>query len=177
MVLRQTDDLGRLILRVALRDRRAFERIYAATSPRLFAVTLKIARDPSEAEDILHEAYVRIWHRAASYAPESGSAMGWLVTQTRNLAIDIVRAEPRAVGDPGPTHVGAAENGLNGGTERELIERCLASLDEDKARALRDAYILGWSYKDLADRHRTPINTMRTWLRGSLVALKRCLET
>ena len=53
---------------------------------------------------------------------------------------------------------------------------CLGQLPADRARAVRAAYVEGHTYDDLARAFGVPINTMRTWLRRSLIALRRCLE-
>ena len=47
---------------------------------------------------------------------------------------------------------------------------------EEGAAAVRGAYLKGESYAELAERHGVPLNTMRTWLRRSLMKLKECLE-
>ena len=44
------------------------------------------------------------------------------------------------------------------------------------AAAVRGAYLKGESYAELAARHGVPLNTMRTWLRRSLMKLRECLE-
>ncbi len=62
------------------------------------------------------------------------------------------------------------------GGENERIYTCLEELDKDRAAAVRGAYLNGESYAELAERHSVPLNTMRTWLRRSLMKLKECLE-
>ena len=59
--------------------------------------------------------------------------------------------------------------------ERGRIERCLATLEPDRAEAVRGAYLDGYSYDELAQRYAVPLNTMRTWLRRSLLKLRECL--
>ena len=74
--------------------------------------------------------------------------------------------------DPSPTpegHVLAA-------AERTRLDGCLSQLDGERAAAVKGAYLDGHSYADLAERHGVPLNTMRTWLRRSLMRLKECLE-
>ena len=66
----------------------------------------------------------------------------------------------------------AAENSQ----ERGRIETCLEQLDDGRAEAVRGAYLDGYSYEELAQRHGVPLNTMRTWLRRSLIRLRECLE-
>ena len=48
-------------------------------------------------------------------------------------------------------------------------------LPEDRRAAVRDCYLGGLSYADLAARFDVPLNTMRTWLRRSLASLRECL--
>ena len=62
------------------------------------------------------------------------------------------------------------------GSEGERINKCLDELDKGRAEAVRGAYLNGDSYAELAQRFGVPLNTMRTWLRRSLIKLKECLE-
>jgi RNA polymerase sigma-70 factor (ECF subfamily) len=59
--------------------------------------------------------------------------------------------------------------------EKGQIEHCLGTLEPDRADAVRGAYLDGYSYEELATRFAVPLNTMRTWLRRSLIKLKDCL--
>jgi RNA polymerase sigma-70 factor, ECF subfamily len=60
--------------------------------------------------------------------------------------------------------------------EGKRIDRCMEELDPDRAGAVRSAYVEGLTYQELADLHGVPINTMRTWLRRSLMKLRECLD-
>ncbi len=175
------EELDELISRVALADRRAFDRLYAITSGRLFAVALRMMKNRAEAEDVLQDAYVRIWQRAGSFRPGQGRSMSWLITITRNLAIDRLRVRTAPVApmemaqdvpDEGPT----PETALAQSESRARIDACLEELEAQRAEAVRAAYIEGWSYQELADRFDTPLNTIRTWLRRSLLRLRACME-
>ncbi|WP_299044394.1 sigma-70 family RNA polymerase sigma factor [uncultured Tateyamaria sp.] len=162
-------------------DRRAFDRLYSMTSGKLFAVAMRMMKNRAEAEDVLQDAYMRIWQRAGSFRPGEGRSMSWLITITRNLAIDRmrVRAAPVAsiemaqdVPDDKPT----PETALAQSENRARIDACLEQLEAHRAEAVRAAYIEGWSYQELADRFDTPLNTVRTWLRRSLLRLRACME-
>ena len=56
-----------------------------------------------------------------------------------------------------------------------LLLGAVLVLEPDRAEAVRGAYLDGYSYEELASRYAVPINTMRTWLRRSLLKLKDCL--
>jgi RNA polymerase sigma-70 factor (ECF subfamily) len=177
-----SSDIAELIARTALRDRRAFRVLYARTSAKLFGVTLRILRDRSEAEEALQEVYVKIWQRAEGYIPGQFSPMSWLIAIARNQAIDRLRtrrplpidlAAIAEVPDDGRT----PEQAAMAAGERARIESCLDRLEADRATAVRAAYLDGFSYEELADRYRVPLNTMRTWLRRSLIKLRECLAS
>lgn len=174
-------EIADLIARTALRDRAAFRDLYARTSAKLFGVTLRILRDRSEAEEALQEVYVKIWQRADRYVAGGYSPISWLVAVARNHALDILRARKPvsddidlaldvADGAPDP------EQATLDQAERTRIHGCLEQLEADKADCVRGAYLDGFSYDELAERHKVPLNTMRTWLRRSLLKLRECLS-
>lgn len=175
------DGLEQLIARVALQDRRAFRDLYDHTAAKLFGVCLRLMRSRSDAEDVLQEVYVKVWRNAAQYSPSGHSPVSWLVTVARNCAIDRLRArggdavpldhvEEPADEAPDPERLAdAAVSGRN-------LERCLKELEAARAQAIAGAYVEGLSYKELAERHGIPLNTMRTWLRRGLARLRECLS-
>jgi RNA polymerase sigma-70 factor (ECF subfamily) len=173
-------DIAALIARTALRDRQAFRDLYRRTSAKLFGVTLRILRDRSEAEEALQEVYVKIWQRADRYVAGGYSPISWLVAVARNHALDVLRAR-RPLSDDIETALEVADSGPDpeqsalASGERMRIDACLGELEADKADCVRGAYLDGYSYEDLAVRHNVPLNTMRTWLRRSLIKLRECL--
>jgi len=85
-----SDSPSALLARCALGDQGAFTRLYEETSGKLYGVAMHILRD-SRAEEVMQDAYVRIWHRAADYRPDKGSAMAWMASIVRNRALDLLR--------------------------------------------------------------------------------------
>ena len=176
-----SDDLATLIARTALRDRVAFSVLYQKTSAKLFGVCLRILYDRGDAEEALQEVYVKVWRDADRFAIGKGSPISWLIAIARNHAIDVLRARKPVSRDieevldiadasPDPETV-AVKLG-----ERKRMDDCFGELAPDRAQAVRMAYIEGYGYRELATRFDVPLNTMRTWLRRSLIKLKECLE-
>lgn len=173
-------DIETMIARIALRDRGAFAALYDATSAKIFGVCLRVLGNRAEAEDALQEVYLRVWHKADSYAVTGHSPISWLVTVARNLCVDRLRrrkvpvqaldaAEVIADSRPDP------EAQVIARSETARIDQCLDELEAPRADAVRRAYLDGETYAELAARHAVPLNTMRTWLRRSLMKLKECL--
>jgi RNA polymerase sigma-70 factor (ECF subfamily) len=174
------DPVAELIARCAAQDRAAFAALYRATSAKLHGTLLRILGTGAEAEDALQEVYTRVWLRAGRYDPAKGRGMTWLIAIARNLAIDRLRARPAASSDDGLDLVQdstpRAETRLIALGEARRVSDCFATLEPDRADAVRGAYLTGLSYIELAARHAVPLNTMRTWLRRSLLRLKECLD-
>lgn len=180
-MLPRDDEISGLIQRVGLGDRQAFRLLYSQTSAKLYAVCLRVLREKTDAEDALQEVYIRIWQGASRFAVSEQSPVSWLAAIARNHAIDRIRArKPQAVpidfsleipdGTPDP------EQAMFAAGERQRIDDCLGHLKADRAAAVRAAYVEGYSYQDLAERHGLPLNTVRTWLRRSLLQLRECLQ-
>jgi RNA polymerase sigma-70 factor (ECF subfamily) len=174
-------ELSDLIGRVSLGDRQAFRQLYDRTNAKLFGVCLRILRDRASAEDCLQDVFVKIWLNASKYTVSGYSPVTWLCAIARNDAIDRIRArKPQAADidealdiasqepDPEKTEISRSEMGR--------IETCLGKLGVKQAEAVRGAYLDGYSYQDLSERYKMPLNTVRTWLRRSLISLRECLQ-
>lgn len=175
--------LEQMIARVALGDRAAFEALYDATSAKLHAVCLALLKDRPEAEDTLQEVYVRIWRNADRYAANGLSPMTWLIAIARNRAIDRLRARAaRPATAPADAALTLAcdapspETAAMRAQERSLLAACLSELGEPQAAAVRAVYLEGLTYADLAQREGVALNTLRSWLRRSLMRLKDCVS-
>ena len=175
------DPIASLLSLITAQDRAAFKTLYNASSAKLMGVLLRMLGNRSEAEDALQEVFTRVWLRAGRFDASKGRGMTWLIAIARNLAIDRIRSRHDTVDDEDAIAAVVdtaprAESKLIAQGEARRITDCFATLEPDRAEALRGAYLTGLSYIDLAARHAVPLNTMRTWLRRSLTKLKECME-
>ena len=175
--------LAAALVRVAGGDRAALRVVYQDTSAKLFGVCLRILKDRGEAEDVLQEVFVTVWRRAASFDPGRASPITWMVAIARNRAIDRLRAsavsrrmEPiesaDAVSDPAPAAVERVELAQ----QHQRLSRCLEELEARQASAIREAFLDGTTYEELATRMSVPLGTMKSWIRRGLLKLRTCLE-
>lgn len=174
-------ELNELLGRVALRDRAAFAALYQLAAPKLFGICIRILKDRAEAEDALQEIFIKIWHTADRFLPDISSPLAWLCTVARNHSIDLLRARK-----PGGGDLDSAESLADAGpspeqqavirSEGRRITVCLNELQPPRADAVRRAYVDGDSYIELAERFDVPLNTLRSWLRRSLIQLRECLS-
>ena len=175
--------LAAALVRVAGGDRAALRVVYQDTSAKLFGVCLRILKDRGEAEDVLQEVFVTVWRKAASFDPGRASPITWMVAIARNRAIDRLRAsavsrrmEPiesaDAVSDPAPAAVERVELAQ----QHQRLSRCLEELEARQASAIREAFLDGTTYEELAARMSVPLGTMKSWIRRGLLKLRTCLE-
>jgi len=180
--LKQTDETSVLISKVALGDKDAFASLYKDTSPKLFAICLRILKDRSEAEEALQDVYIKIWKRSSTFGIGESVASAWLATIARNHSIDVIRARKPVTEDLDEVHDLADD--VNPSPEKEVLARdegrriddCMRELDQVHAKAVRQAYLEGLSYLELAKELQVPLNTVRTWLRRSLLKLRECMQ-
>jgi RNA polymerase sigma-70 factor (ECF subfamily) len=101
------DDIEAWLAACTTGDRRAFGKLYSATSAKLFGICLRVLDNRAEAEEVLHDVYVKIWQNAGRYQANGLSPMTWLITIARNSAVDRLRKRrsPAASMEPNWTRV------------------------------------------------------------------------
>ncbi|WP_082021376.1 sigma-70 family RNA polymerase sigma factor [Chromohalobacter japonicus] len=176
-----SDHLPDLLRRVTRRDRRAFEQLYAATSAKLYGTVLRILKERGRADDVVQEAYVTIWQKAAQFDTGRASPIAWMVAIARHAAIDELRRQPRAPHEPEealahtPADGPSAREHLEHEQDAKRLHACLEALEAERRDMVRLAYLDGWSRADLATHFEQPVNTVKTWLHRALKQLKGCL--
>lgn len=175
-------EIAALIQKVAEGDRVAFATLYRTTSPKLFSICLRILRDRTDAEEALQEVYLRIWRKAAAFQTQTGNGWAWVATIARNHAIDVIRARQPVMEDVDERIDIADEREADPERQAALrdegrrIDECMRQLQSAQADAVRRAYVEGLSYVELAQQMDVPLNTIRTWLRRSLIKLRECMQ-
>jgi RNA polymerase sigma-70 factor (ECF subfamily) len=174
----------KLLGKIAGGDRAAFAEFYDLHSTLMFSVACGILHDIAEAEDVLQDAFVQIWEKAAQYDPALGKPSSWAVTLVRNKAIDRIRASQRRV------HLAedvVLENALKGvdGTFNEtvfghekatMVHSAILDLPADQRRAIELAYFSGLTQHEIAEKLKEPLGTIKARIRRGLLKLRDQLE-
>jgi RNA polymerase sigma-70 factor (ECF subfamily) len=166
-------------------DQNAFAELYAATRRKLFSTVLPIVGHPDLAEEILQEAFVRIWSNAGAYHSERGAAMTWMIAIARNIAIDHARRPMREAcsddiallqlptDDPTALEaIEALEDQQEAIRQRQTALSALQALDPAKRDLVIAAYIDGKSREQLAKLRGVPVSTVKTWIRRALLEIE-----
>ena len=174
-------ELVGLIEAVAKGDQAAFERLYAATRAKLYGVVLRILRRQDLAEEVIQETYVKVWNSAGQFNPALSSPITWMVSIARNRAIDIVRKRGEVSIEEEPAAMEVASDTPDPLERREMNDElrrllaCVGRLEPDRQKLVLLAYYNGWSREQLATKFSAPVNTIKTWLRRSMLEIRDCL--
>lgn len=87
----ETDELLPLLSATAQGNKQAFAKLYNATSPKLFAISLKMLSNRAHAEEALQDAFVKIWHNASEYQVTKGTVISWMISIVRYRSLDSLR--------------------------------------------------------------------------------------
>jgi RNA polymerase sigma-70 factor (ECF subfamily) len=179
-------ELQRLLIRMARKKEGAFEKLHASTKRKLFSTAILIVKHRHLAEEVVQEAYVRIWLNAASYKRPLGSPMNWMITIVRNLAIDMTRKTVWEIhpedsvwlGFPAdaPTALDILEDQSTAFSHRLNVLYALRALDPTQRHLIIAAYIRGESRKQLSERYGVPVNTIKTWIRRALLETRESMQ-
>ena len=177
-----SDSLNAALASIARGDRDALHTLYEATSGKVLGVIIRIVRDRERAEDLLQDVYLIVWQRAGRFDPAKGSAITWLCTIARNTTLNELRKGNRdreLTEDPFP-EVGVkdivpADEWLCDVEDCEALSRCLEQLDDKQRSSILLAFFDGLSHSELATKLKSPLGTVKSWIRRGLADLKGCL--
>jgi RNA polymerase sigma-70 factor (ECF subfamily) len=170
-----------LLAAVAKGDQPAFERLYAATRAKLYGVTLRILRRADLADEVIQETYLKIWSSAGQFEPALASPITWMVAIARNRAIDLLRKKTDVSLEEVPEAMDVAADTPAPLAAREMTEElkrllaCIGRLDAERRKLVLLAYYNGLSREQLAKQFDKPVNSIKTWLRRSLIEIRACL--
>ena len=156
----------------------AFVRRFQA---RVYGMALGIVRSPSLAEDIAQEAFVKAWRYAGAYDSRKGRVAGWMMTITRNLAIDAIRSSRQRPTDPDElvTLILARDGSEDRGVAFEDIDRlrrALGELPSEQTKAVLLSVFYGLTAKEIGTLEDLPVGTVKTRVRRGLMKLRDRLE-
>jgi RNA polymerase sigma factor (sigma-70 family) len=170
-----------LVAGIAAGDAEAARALVRRHQRRVVGLAVTIVGDADAAEDVAQEAFLRVWRHAANYDPRRASVLTWLLTITRNLAIDATRLRRAVVVDP-DTLVALDDDSmleLNdpadravGITEADRLRSALARIPREQRHALVLAGVLGLTAAEVADREQIPLGTAKTRIRSAMRKLR-----
>ena len=172
-----------LLAQTGAGDRAAFRQLYARYSAPLFSLAVRLVGNTGEAEELLQDAFVKIWRHAAAYDSRRSRPFTWAVTILRRTCIDHLRKR-RRIPVTTPLSFETVPDHSAGGTARQVAEAhedserlqgALAALDADQRHALELALFSALTHAEIAEHLAQPVGTVKSWIRRGLLGLRTTL--
>jgi RNA polymerase sigma-70 factor (ECF subfamily) len=174
-----------LLERIADRDRQAFGQFYERYSTVLYSMAVRILIDAEEAADVLQEVFVQIWEKTGAYNPNLGKPFSWVLTLTRNRAIDRLRARKRRyrfveemtqeldnTNHKNHDH----HDQLISQEEATLIRSAMATLPLEQRQAIELAFLGGLTHQEISKNLGQPLGTVKARIRRGMLQLREELK-
>ena len=150
---------------------------------RVFGLAYTVLGDRDAARDVAQEAFLRAWRHAAVFDPRRGSVAAWLLTITRNLALDAVRMRRTVPVDPCDL-ARLQGGGIEPASERQImttgelarLRQAVARLPEEQGRSLLLAALHGLTAREISELDGLPLGTVKTRIRAATHKLRSALE-
>ncbi|MEB8434209.1 sigma-70 family RNA polymerase sigma factor [Cocleimonas sp. KMM 6892] len=174
--------LNTLLQKAATQNQAAFQQLYTEVSPKLFALCLRLVNyDNEAAEEILQEAFIKIWNKADKFDVEKGNAMAWMSTIVRNQTFDRLRSyksRPELVEETEYETIEYTANDLQ--PEQKLLYRqqiakfkdMLDELPANQRECITHSIVYGRSHSQIADEMNVPLGTVKAWLRRNIKVIQ-----
>jgi RNA polymerase sigma-70 factor (ECF subfamily) len=183
------DDRGRehaaLLEAMARGDKTALARLYDLLARPLYSLAFRVLNDAGEAQDVVQDVFLQMWHKAATYDTSRGSVFAWAATLTRNRAIDRVRMRKRraellaeSAPDLQPAAIGNDTDSAGSLWLREkagAVRTALTALAPDQQKAIELAFFSGLTQQEIAARLNEPLGTIKARIRRGLLKLREIL--
>ncbi len=149
----------------------------------MYGLALTILGDPDDAEEAAQEVFVRAWRHAEVYEPARGAVAPWLLTITRNVAIDARRMRRSVSVDPSarlflerPADEARPHERGRGDDEADRVRAAIAALPTEQRRALVLAALCGRTVLEISEIEQAPLGTIKTRIRTAMLKLRSQLE-
>ena len=172
--------LSVLVRRLAAGEQTALAELYDLTVAKIFGLAILIVRDAQDAEEVVCDTFVQVWHEARRYDPARGSALAWLLSICRSRAIDRRRrnqvgALAAAADDAQDLHQAGADDLLEALEPGSAIHDALSQLSPTRLQLISLAFFQGLTYEEIARETSLPVGTVKSHIRRALAAMRSTL--
>lgn len=145
---------------------------------RVYGLALSVVGVPAIAEEVAQEAFVRAWRHAGNYDARKAQASTWLLTITRNVAIDVLRVRRELAVEPAVVAemLISPTNDSDRVADSERITTALRALPREQAMAVLLSVHFGYTAREISEQQQIPLGTAKTRIRTGLSRLRAMLE-
>lgn len=174
-------DEKELIAGLRAKDRKTVDYLYENYSRALFTVISRIITDQEIAEEVFHDAFIKITKKVDSYDESKGRLYTWMANICRNAAIDRTRSKEFSQ-DSKTNTIDDYVYGLeaNGGTVEFTdgigVKELMNHLNTEQRFVIECMYFKGYTHSEISEEFDIPLGTVKSRIRAALVMLKKKLD-
>jgi len=164
------------------RDEEAIAALYDRYGRLAFGLAYRVVGERNAAEDVVQEAFLSIWRRAASFETTRGSVRTWVLSIVHHRAIDRLRGTAGRTRQDAPIddfeRVLAIDDPwreVSQVIQRESLQKAIATLPDAQRQAVELAYFDGYTQQEIATRMDVPVGTVKGRLRLAMQRLRTLL--
>jgi RNA polymerase sigma-70 factor (ECF subfamily) len=167
---------------IAAGETAALRRLYEQLGPRVRAVATRTLGSASDADDVVQETFVEVWHRAHTFDPTRGSIVSWVTMLGHRRAIDRLRrrgTRPTAATTAVTSEVASADSPHETAAQRQArarIAAALAELPAEQRQAIELMYFEGMSQSEAAEHLGAALGTFKSRVRAAMGRLGALLD-
>jgi len=168
-----------LVARLRSRDPSAMSVLYDMYSATLYGVVLHIVKIEEIAEDVLQEAFVKIWNSFNHYDTSKGRLFTWMINICRNQAIDTVRSKSYRISNTNQdiTLTDRSSFFHNGFKPEHIgIRDMVNNLNSEQKQVIDLMYFEGFSQSEIAEAYNIPLGTVKTRARNAVKILSKLFK-
>ena len=161
-------------------DKRVMAIIYDQYAPTLYGVVFRIVQSEAIAEDVMQDAFVKIWKNGMTYNAQKGSLFTWMLNISRNTAIDKIRSAGYRKSEKNQrinSDVYSLASKSNNIVPEEIgLRDLLENLDNKYKEILNLIYFKGFTQQEVSEELNIPLGTVKTRLRTALRNLRELFD-
>jgi RNA polymerase sigma-70 factor, ECF subfamily len=159
------------------KDKHGFELLYDNYSGVLYGIILKIVHSEELAEDVLQDAFVKIWKNIDAYDASKGTLFTWILNVSRNTAIDKIRSQSfksTSKIQPLDSNVGMVDKQFNTQAQVDHIglNEVVSSLKPEQKIIIDYIYFKGFTQAEVAEELNIPLGTVKTRVKSAINHLR-----
>ncbi len=167
-----------LVLSLKQKDEAAFSYLYDNYGAALNGVIFKMVNDITLAEDILQEAFLKIWSNIGNYDDSKGKLYTWMRTITHNLTLDTLKSnqhkfQSKVLGDEYVVANLSVTNNVFSKMNSADFRKKLSTLDSKQRTIIDMSYFQGYTQEEIAQELEMPLGTVKTKIRSAIIELRK----
>ena len=169
-------DLDALIKSISEGSQIALEQLYRYTRSSVYSFALSILKNTYDAEDVLQDCYIAVWHGVGNYRSQE-KPLAWILTITRNLCLQQMRLRRKAADIPQDEwEFHLPDNECLTMEDKNVLSACMETLSDQERQIITLHAVSGLKHREIAELLKLPLNTVLSKYHRAIKRLKNHLQ-